>query len=346
VRKTNLAFLALCATFIWVGAGYAAGGGLPACEASLTAETAALKTCESDLTTETNSFNSCNTNLTSCVNEVGALNVGLSTETNSFNTCNTNLTSCINEVGALNVGLSQVNSSLSLCETADSVCESNLKTAQLCGNDAIDPGEQCDQGNLNGRTCASLGFVGGTLKCGAGCQFDTSGCTSTRFVDNGDGTVTDNQTGLMWEKKTAGGLDNVNATFTWTGTFDNSASGTAFTSFLPPLNPGTSTDGGATTPILGCFANHCDWRLPSIVELQGIVDTAAAGCNLQNQGPCIDPTFGPTQFNLQETPTPFYWSATSNAGIPSQAWFVDFSLGGVESAPKTDALYVRAVRGP
>ena len=27
--------------------------------------------------------------------------------------------------------------------------------------------------------------------------------TGTRFIDNGDGTVTDTQTGLMWEKKTS-----------------------------------------------------------------------------------------------------------------------------------------------
>ncbi len=33
---------------------------------------------------------------------------------------------------------------------------------------------------------------------------DTSGCSASRFVDNGDGTVSDLQTGLMWEKKTYG----------------------------------------------------------------------------------------------------------------------------------------------
>jgi len=49
----------------------------------------------------------------------------------------------------------------------------------LCGNGTIDAfcGEQCDGLNLNGQTCAGLGFLGGgTLLCGAGCIFDTSFC--------------------------------------------------------------------------------------------------------------------------------------------------------------------------
>jgi hypothetical protein len=71
-----------------------------------------------------------------------------------------------------------------------------------CGNGSIDADEDCDQANLNGKTCVTEGFVGGSLTCGAGCAFDTSGCWNDRFVDNADGTITDNETGLMWEKKT------------------------------------------------------------------------------------------------------------------------------------------------
>lgn len=36
--------------------------------------------------------------------------------------------------------------------------------------------EQCDGNNLGGQTCTDLGFVGGTLSCTPGCQFDTSQC--------------------------------------------------------------------------------------------------------------------------------------------------------------------------
>ena len=45
-----------------------------------------------------------------------------------------------------------------------------------CGNGTLDRGEQCDGENLFGRTCKTLGFVGGTLRCDSACIFDNSGC--------------------------------------------------------------------------------------------------------------------------------------------------------------------------
>jgi len=51
-----------------------------------------------------------------------------------------------------------------------------------CGNSFIDPGEQCDDGNLGGETCLSRGYTGGgNLKCvnsglPSECKFDESGC--------------------------------------------------------------------------------------------------------------------------------------------------------------------------
>ena len=48
-----------------------------------------------------------------------------------------------------------------------------------CGNGIIDPGEECDGGNLNGSSCAAQGFDGGALGCDpVVCVFDTSGCTT------------------------------------------------------------------------------------------------------------------------------------------------------------------------
>lgn len=53
-----------------------------------------------------------------------------------------------------------------------------------CGNNNIDPNEQCDGANLNGFTCESLGNAGGTLACDpVTCTFDTSMC-----MGNGSGT--------------------------------------------------------------------------------------------------------------------------------------------------------------
>lgn len=185
-------------------------------------------------------------------------------------------------------------------------------------------------------------------KSGASCRYVDNGTDA-----NGDDTVSDLNTGLMWEKQTGtvggtstGRVDDVNNTYTWSAgvsTSDNLADGTAFTAFLATLNNGTSTDGGVSTPITGCFASHCDWRLPSIVELQGIVDASAIGCSAET-GPCIDPTFGPTQF-FRGGEVAVYWSATTVAGVPYGAWSVLFKGGILDQNNKLGDLYVRAVRG-
>lgn len=50
-------------------------------------------------------------------------------------------------------------------------------TGHDCGDGTIDDDEECDQDNLGGQTCESLGFVGGTLSCSGACKLDTSECT-------------------------------------------------------------------------------------------------------------------------------------------------------------------------
>ncbi|MBI4154144.1 carboxypeptidase regulatory-like domain-containing protein [Candidatus Woesearchaeota archaeon] len=47
-----------------------------------------------------------------------------------------------------------------------------------CGNGQINGNEDCDGSNLNGQTCQSRGYSGGTLSCSS-CTFDESGCTVT-----------------------------------------------------------------------------------------------------------------------------------------------------------------------
>ena len=48
-----------------------------------------------------------------------------------------------------------------------------------CGDGKVDPGEDCDQSQLNGSTCMSLGFDSGTLACSSNCRFSTSGCSGS-----------------------------------------------------------------------------------------------------------------------------------------------------------------------
>ena len=152
-------------------------------------------------------------------------------------------------------------------------------------------------------------------------------CVGERFVDNGDGTITDNLSGLVWEKKdtTCPGAHCVDDVFAWSlSDIEGGASGTIFTQFLPALNQAP-----------GCFAGQCDWRLPTLEELQTIV-LAPYPCATH---PCIDPAFGPTAENL-------YW-ASSRFATAAQlyGWSVSFIDGSASNLPGQLPFAVRAVRG-
>lgn len=43
------------------------------------------------------------------------------------------------------------------------------------------------------------------------------------------------------------------------------------------------------------FRGHADWRLPTMIDLQGVVDTSVPGSGVD--APCIDPAFGATGDN-------------------------------------------------
>lgn len=144
-----------------------------------------------------------------------------------------------------------------------------------------------------------------------------------RYGDNADSTVTDYDTGLQWEQKSGfGGLclvGNVHCVtdrYTWDEAnrfVDGSSTGTSLTS---------------------CFFGYCDWRLPTIVELQTILLQPFV-CS---SSPCIDPIFGPTA-------TDQYWSSTTTDGFAPNAWNVNFNDGAVQNNFKEPPRYaVRAVR--
>lgn len=148
-------------------------------------------------------------------------------------------------------------------------------------------------------------------------------CTLSRFVDNSDGTVTNNATGLQWEKETSvcPSIRCVDETYTWSAT-STAGDGTAFTSFLHSLN---------SSP---CFAGHCDWRLPTAAELQTIVLEPYPCAS----SPCIDPIFDPSQESS-------YWSSTTYALTTGSVWLVSFALGDLNYDLKISQGFVRAVRG-
>lgn len=154
-----------------------------------------------------------------------------------------------------------------------------------------------------------------------------------RWLDNGDGTASDLNSGLQWEMKTNdGSIHDKDDTYTWSDTFSDPDGG-AFVDFLGTLNGGESSSSSATT---GCFADKCDWRLATIEELAGIVDLSAPGCN--GGSPC-------TTIPGETVPS-LYWALSSFPDAPGGAWIVDFSSGGVDNFGfKGDVFYVRAVRG-
>lgn len=214
---------------------------------------------------------------------------------------------------------------------------------------AADPTVKCRQSKLKAQgklqSCLkknAAGVQGGKTDGSADCQTKftaalqkaddkaTAAATSCRYIDNNDGTVSDLNTGLVWEKKIAGSSCThcVNDTYTWSTGSPYGPNGTAFSTFLYALNGATSTNG--TDTATACFAGHCDWRLPTIQELQGIVDGS--------QSPTIDPVFGPTKSDG-------YWSATTFDVITFYAWGVLFTNGIAVNDNKTNGIYVRAVRG-
>jgi hypothetical protein len=73
--------------------------------------------------------------------------------------------------------------------------------------------------------------------------------------------------------------------------------------------------------------NRKGWRLPSVHELASLIDPSVAP-----PGPTLPP--GHPFLNVQSA---FYWSATTNAVLPTDAWHVSFSTGDVNVLNK--ALY-------
>ncbi|AOP33151.1 hypothetical protein A0128_04355 [Leptospira tipperaryensis] len=130
------------------------------------------------------------------------------------------------------------------------------------------------------------------------------------FVDNGNGSITDQNTGLIWQKCSNG--------------------------LAPTTCAGVSVTNDLNGAIGACgalnginFAGRNDWRLPSVNELQSIVDYSA-------NSPSISASFPNTTIGL-------YWSSTTYSNLPSGGMIVWFLNGRVATQDKQSIIDIRCV---
>lgn len=104
-----------------------------------------------------------------------------------------------------------------------------------------------------------------------------------KFTDNGNGTITDRATGLMWMK------DDNGAGVTWEAALRYAHSSS--------------------------HAGYRDWRLPNAKELQSIVDYSRSPATTHSAA--IDPMFGCTRIRNEagEADYPCYWTSTTHLSV-------------------------------
>ncbi|UJB64669.1 DUF1566 domain-containing protein [Acidovorax sp. YS12] len=184
-----------------------------------------------------------------------------------------------------------------LAETAE------FDTARFIARPLNDTGAlACDTGAATAQDChhgRDAGAATGQLtKTGA----SADARSGFDFTPIGDplACTHDNVTGLTWEAQAGSAMN----TYTW----DVAAANTA------------------------ALCGQTDWRLPTLQELETLVDMGQGGSR-------IDPSYFPG------TPAAAYWTATPFAGDITKAWALDFATGAPRPAPRADALRVRLVRG-
>lgn len=148
-----------------------------------------------------------------------------------------------------------------------------------------------------------------------------------RFTDNGDGTVTDNLTGLMW-------LQNVTCMKTHYATFDNDGTSDDglvtwqhALDFVAGINAGTYSL---------CSADHSDWRLPNVRELFSLLDFYSY--------PWI--SLNSIFSNVFEALGSSWWTSTTFVFTPSHTYCVDIQYGFVTTLHQESHFgHVWPVRG-
>ncbi len=147
------------------------------------------------------------------------------------------------------------------------------------------------------------------LLCGSRLVFAAPSTPTSDFVDRGDGTVTHKITGLIWKRCAEGQ--------TWE---DNNCIGTTILYTYDQA-----------MKLVSNFALKNAWRLPSVDELEGIVER-------ENNNPAINAEIFPNTL-----PT-WFWSSSVNISAPYGAWNVSFFNGRNHFDLKPSKFAVRLVR--
>ncbi len=141
-----------------------------------------------------------------------------------------------------------------------------------------------------------------------------------RFKDNGDGTIKDNLTCLIWDQ---------NANRFGTRNWNNA------------LSDCNGLDDGA----VGDGSSVGDWRLPNRLELASLL-------HLGYVTPAVPNTAGTGQWAdgdpFNNVQSKFYWSSTTDAFVTDSRWFVSMNGGTVDGRDKDDTndpFYVWCVKG-
>jgi len=155
------------------------------------------------------------------------------------------------------------------------------------------------------------GFIDSAVKTSAMVVRCVSGdlASSRSLADNGNGTITDNATGLVWQKCSMG------------QTNDATCSGAA-------------TTADWTTALSYCenltLGGRSDWRFPSATELRGLVDET-------RNSPVVNPAFFPS------TPSSYYSTATTSASGGGSMVYISMGTGRMNAHLKSNAYSVRCV---
>jgi hypothetical protein len=140
--------------------------------------------------------------------------------------------------------------------------------------------------------------------------------SGTRFTDNGNGTISDTATGLIWTKCSLNTVGAVPAT-------DTTTNCTNYGNGMWPdaLQACENLD----------FAGRTNWRLPNINELKSIIDYKTSS------PPFIDKSYFPGATSAG------YWSSTTFAFNSVNAWIVIFGTALTQYSGKSNYFLVRCV---